>query len=99
MLYCSGGGCFFLACQDFGTMLEQPNHSFPASAFSFLFFFEVEIWSGTLIPLFRPGSIHSSSVHSGSVHSGSDDCGRMFPNKLCVSLFPDEFPHYTWTAA
>ena len=42
-----GGGSFFLACEDFGRMF---NHSFPICAF-FLFFFEVEISSHTLIPL------------------------------------------------
>ena len=38
----------------------------------------------------------------GSVHSGSasrDDCGRLFPEELRVSSFPDRFPHYAWTAA
>ena len=38
----------------------------------------------------------------GSVHSGSaslEDCGRMFPDKLRVSSFPDRFLHYAWTAA
>ena len=33
----------------------------------------------------------------GSVHSGSanwDNYGRMFPDKLCVSSFPDRFPRY-----
>ena len=47
----------FLACEDLGRMFD---HSFPARAFlSFFFFFEVEISSGTLIPLFRPGSVYS----------------------------------------
>ena len=47
---------------------------------------------GTLIPLFMPGSIHSGSA-------SRDDCGRMFPDKLRVSSFPDRFPQYAWTAA
>ena len=51
-----GGGGFFLACEDFGRMFD---HSFPACA---LFFFEVEISSRTLIPLFMPGSVHSGSA-------------------------------------
>ena len=49
----SGGGGFFLACEDFGKMFD---HSFPAYTF---FFFKAEISSRTLIPLFMPGSVHS----------------------------------------
>ena len=51
----SGGGGFFLACEDFGRMFDN---SFPACAF----FFKVEINSRTLIPLFRPGLVHSGSA-------------------------------------
>ena len=36
------------------------------------FFFKVEISSGTLIPLFTPGSVHSGSA-------SWDDCDRVFP--------------------
>ena len=56
-------------CEDFGRMFVN---SFPTCAvfFSFcfvLFFvvvvvFVVEITSRTLIPLFRPGSVHSGSA-------------------------------------
>ena len=53
----TGGGGFFLACQDFGRRL---GHSIPAS--TFFFFFEVEISSRALIPLLRPGSVHSGSA-------------------------------------
>ena len=53
----SGGGGFFLACVDFGRMLDP---SFPACAA--FFFFKVKISSRTLIPLFRPGSVHSGSA-------------------------------------
>ena len=70
---------------------EMFVHSFPACAFRFCFF-EVEISSRTLIPLFAPGSVHSGSA-------SWDDGGRMFPDKLRVSSFPDKFPHYAWTAA
>ena len=53
-------GCgFFLACEDFGKMFE---HLFPACGFflvCFVCFFEVEISSRTLIPIFRSGSVHS----------------------------------------
>ena len=52
--------------------------SFPACAFLFFFFFEVEITSRTLIPLFRPGSVHSGSA-------SWDDCDRVFLEELCVS--------------
>ena len=41
----------------------------------------------TLIPLFRPGSVHSGLA-------SSDDCDRVFPDKLRVSSLPDRFPHY-----
>ena len=51
---CVGG--FLLAWEDLGRMF---NNSFPASAFFLSFFFEVEISSRTLIPLFKPGSVHS----------------------------------------
>ena len=65
---------------------------FPLHFFVVFFFF----WSGDklvqLIPLFRPGSVHSGSV-------SLDDCGWVFPHKLCVILFPESFPHYAWTAA
>ena len=82
-----GGGGFLLACGDYGGML---GYSFSVGAFSF---FKVEISSRTLIPLFRPRSVHSGSV-------SLDDCGQVFPDKLRVSLLlPDRFPHYTWTVA
>ena len=57
-----------------------------------LFFFQVEISSHTLVSLFRPGSVHSGSA---SWHN----CDRVFPDNLCVSSFPNRFPHCTWTAA
>ena len=43
-------------CYDLGRMF---HHSFHTSFF-FLFFFEVEISSHTLIPFFVPGSVHSA---------------------------------------
>ena len=55
--------------------------------FFFLSFFRVEINSRSLIPLFEPGSVHSGSA-------SWYDCGRMFPDMLRVSSFPDRFPHY-----
>ena len=84
MMVISGGG-FFLACGGLGRMFD---HSFPACAV----FFYGEISSRTLIPHFMPGSVHSGSA-------GWDDCGRMIPDKLRVSSFPNWFPHYAWTAA
>ena len=59
------GGGVFLKCEDFGRMFDS---SFPACAvFSFsrsFFFFGggVEISSRILIPVFRPGSVHSGST-------------------------------------
>ena len=49
-----GGGGFFLACYDFGecSTIHSPH----------ALFFEVEISSSTLIPPFKPGSVHSGSV-------------------------------------
>ena len=49
------GGGLFLACKDFGRMFDN---SFLACAL----FFKVEINLRTLIPLFRPGSVHSGSA-------------------------------------
>ena len=45
----------------------------------FLFFFLMEISFSTLIPLFMQGSVHSGSVNC-------DDCGRVFPDELHVSV-------------
>ena len=59
--------------------------------FDFVWFL-VEIWSHTLIPLYRPGSVHIGLA-------SWDDCGWMILDKLHVSLFPDRFPHYACTVA
>ena len=55
-----GGGIFF-ACEDFG---ENVRSFIPCLRFFFFFFsfFEVEISSHTLIPLFMQGSVHSGSA-------------------------------------
>ena len=82
LLFTGGGGGFFLMCEDFGRMF---NSSFPACVF--FFFFKVEISSRTLIPLFWPESVQSGSTNW-------DDCDWVFPDSLCVSSFPDRFPHY-----
>ena len=66
------------------------DHSFPACAF-FFFFFNL-ISSRTQIPLFMPGSVYSSSA-------SCDDCGRVFPDELRKSSFPDRFQHFAWTGA
>ena len=52
----SGGGGFFFTCKDFGRMF---NNSFPACTF---FPFKMEISSCKLIPLFRPGLVHSELI-------------------------------------
>ena len=56
---------------------ESRIHSLPAV---FFFFFRVEVSSRTPVPLFRPGSVHSSSA-------SWDDCGREFSDKLRVRSF------------
>ena len=56
------------------------------------FFFKVEISPCTLIPLFRSGSSHNGSA-------SWDNSGRVFPDELCVSSFPDRFPRYAWPSA
>ena len=53
----------------------------PCLCFFFFFFFEVDISSCTLILLFMQRSAHSGLA-------SWDDCGRMFPDKLCVGSFP-----------
>ena len=55
VVYFIGGG-FFLTCEDLGGRFDD---SFSVSAF---FFFQVDISSCTLIPQFRPGSVHSGSA-------------------------------------
>ena len=82
-----GGGGFFLAGEDFGRMFDN---LFPACAF--FFFWLVEISLSKLIPLFRPGSVHSGSA-------SIDDCDQMFPDKLGVSSFPDRLPYSALTVA
>ena len=77
-----GGGGFFLLSKDFWENVRQFTSRQPF----FPDFSEVEITSRTLIPLFRPGSVHSGSV-------SWDNCD------LHVSLCPDRFPHYAWTTA
>ena len=52
----------------------------------------MEISWHTQIPLFTQGSVLSGSA-------SWDDCDRMFPDELRVSLFLDRFPHYACTAA
>ena len=49
-------GGFFLSCEHFGRMF---GNSFPACAF---FFFKWRFSWRTLIPLIRPGSVHSGSA-------------------------------------
>ena len=89
----SGGGvfyCFFLACEKFwecSTLHSPPALSFSFSLFFFFFFFWLEISLSTLIPLFRPGSVHSGSA-------SWDDFRWVFSVELGVSFFPDRLPLY-----
>ena len=62
----------------------ENDNSFPACAC----FFKVEIRSHTVIPLFRPGSVHSGSA-------SWDKCGRVFPDELRVSSFSDRFQRHS----
>ena len=70
--YDAGGGFFPLA-RMFGKVRFSSQHPF-------FFFFKVEIKLRIPIPLRRPESVHSGSV-------SGDDCGRVFPDELRVSLF------------
>ena len=70
-------GGFFLTCEELGRMFD---HLFPACAV----FSRVEISLRTLIPLIRPGSVHSGSATW-------DDCCQVLPVELRVSSFPDRF--------
>ena len=67
------------------TIHSQPALVFVLLLFFVVVFFEVEISSCTLIPLFMPGSVHSGSA-------SWNNCGRIFPNKLPVSSFLDKVP-------
>ena len=66
---------------------ENVRQFIPCPTLFSFFFFEVEISSRTLIPLFMPGSVHSGSA-------SRDDCGWMFPDKFCASSFPDYLTAY-----
>ena len=79
---------FLCVCEDFGRMFDN---SFRVCTLKKQRK-KVEISLRTLIPLIRPGSAHSGSATW-------DDCGRVYPDELRVSLFPDRFPHYACTAA
>ena len=69
------GRGFFLASKNSEKLF---NHSFPTCGFFFFFFFKVEISSCTLVPLFRPGSVHSGSA-------SWDDCGWVFSLTSCIT--------------
>ena len=92
-LLCCGG--FFPRLRGYVENVRLFIHRLPfflSFFFLFFFFFKLEISSRTLIPHFKPRSVHSGSA-------SRDDCSRVFPDKLCVSSFTDRFPHYAWTAA
>ena len=62
-------------------------------------------WCIPHLLFFKWRSAHADQFHClrpESVNNGSvswDDCGPVFPDELCVSLFfQDRFPHYAWTA-
>ena len=68
------------------SLVECSTIHTPPALFFFFYNLFMEISSRTLIPVFRPESVHSG-------------CSRVFPDKLLVSSFPDRFPHYARTAA
>ena len=77
--YSTGGCGFFLAWEDLGRLTTI--YSSPVLFFFSLSFF----WR-------RDYLIHTNCTRPGSVHSylvSWDDCGRVFPDELHVSLFPD----------
>ena len=82
-----GGGGFVLACEEFGRMLYN---SFNACSFCccFLSVYYVAHTNCTLYARISPQWL--------------SELRRLLPNvpdELCVSSFPDRFPHYAWTAA
>ena len=79
-------------CDDLGRMFDHSPLAFVVVVVVVVVVFEAVTSSRSLFPLFMPGSVHSGSV-------SRDDCGQVFPNKLCVSLFPDRFPCSAWKAA
>ena len=81
-----------VALSSLARILGERSTIHSPTALFFPFFFKVEVRSCTLIPLFRPGSVRSGS-------ESWDNCDCEFPDKLHVSLCPDKFPHYAWTAA
>ena len=64
VMYVNGGGGFFITCKE-RSIWETVRQFIPCLCF---FFFNVEIRSYTLIPLFRPGSVHNGL-------ESRDNCG------------------------
>ena len=81
---------FFLTCENLGRMFDNSFHTcvFVVVVVVVL----VEIKSCTFFPFIWPGSVHSGSA-------SWDDCGKMFPDELCVSSFPDRLQHCASTVA
>ena len=86
--------CYFtlVVCWLFPRLRVFWENVWPFNPCLRFFFFWVETSSRKLIPLSRPGSVHSGSA-------SWDDYGWVFPDKLPVSSFPGSFPHYAWTVA
>ena len=64
---------------------DSTNHSVPALFSLFCVWWWLARMHHWPVPLFRPGSIHSSSVSWG-------ECEQAFADKLCVSLFHQKIP-------
>ena len=81
-----GGGGFFQFAENVRPFIARLR------LFLFCLFLKWRLARAHYFHSFMPGSVHSGST-------SEDDCGRMFPDKLRVSSFPDTFPHYARTAA
>ena len=65
----------------------------PRLGFILFYFFKWRLDRALYFHSFMPGSVHSGSV-------SGDECGWVFPDVFFgMTLFPDRFPHYAWTAA
>ena len=85
-----GGGGFFLACEDFGEIVRQ---FIPRLRLKKRRRKKVEISWRTLIPPFRPGSVHMTQQAETTV----TECS--LPDESRVSSFPDRLPNSAWTLA
>ena len=86
-ILCSHGKQMYVAVA-FASLVRIWGKCLTTHSLLHLFFFFKWKLDCTLIPLSRPGLVHSRGSSSW------DNSGRVFPAQLHVSLFPDRFPHY-----